>query len=609
MRSLLASSVLVLVAAAGCGRPSPIVAADGRLEVVIAGSGAVAADGIDCGSDCGATIDIGTEVELVATAGAGRAFGDWDGPCAGYAESCSFTFTGDTTLTARFGVLLTVQTSGGGVGLVVSSGADTAIDCGTTCSHVYDEGVTVALVPLADSSSSAFTGWQGVTSTSGAVGLVLMKGPQTASARFYKRGRVLSARSWGDDNDDRVWGVDIDPATGDVITCGYFQNDVDFGNGVIASQQRDGFLTRRTTAGALLWRAILRDPSLNNSADEVHACKVDGTGVVAAGIRASDNDYDFTGDGAPDILGGATQQQDGFVARFTLDTGVFQWISGNTGNQSTGDNGDQLYALAVGENNVYAGGNIGNSNDAFIQRYNSTSGTPQNPTTSTAIVGTTDTSVRAMARDPNDDEVVFTGSYGTAVTYGDVYNSNNNTRDVIVGRSNNTTGTPQWAVSLGGDQNDEGESVAIDPTGLIAVTGHVDDTVFVAVFADDGAMLHYRQFGPGTGNDIGWSIAWTSDGGLLLAGSFSNTADLGTGPITVNGPTDAFVMRLDAAFQVVWVRTFGGTGNDEARSVVEGLDGDVWVGGAFNGVLDLEGDDGPLTSNGNFDGFLLRLVP
>src|SRR5947207_5168548 len=68
----------------------------------------------------------------------------------------------DQTVTAYFNVpvthTLTVQKAGTGTGTVTSSPA--GIDCGSTCSHDFNQGTTVVLSANPDAGST-FGGWSG----------------------------------------------------------------------------------------------------------------------------------------------------------------------------------------------------------------------------------------------------------------------------------------------------------------------------------------------------------------------------------------------------------------------------------------------------------------
>ena len=606
-----------LLAASGCGRPSPIVAADGRLEIVISGTGEVSSlgsAGIDCGTDCAATIDVGADVELVATAGPTRALAGWDGPCAGASDTCTFTFTGDTTIEARFGFPLTVATTGAGTGLVTSDSG--VLACGAICAEVYDEGATVTLLPTALSGASAFGRWLGAC-TSGNACVLEMDEPKDVVARFDARGRALAAWTWGDVNDDSVWQMDVDATSGDLLVCGFYDGLVDFdGSGAVDSRARDGFVLRRTPNGDPVWKRILRDPD-NDATDEVRACVFDGgNGVTVSGQRDSNNgsggDYDVTGDTTPEVSALATNADsiDGFVARFDAD-GVFDWISATSGLQQTGDNADSVTALAAGGSEIWGGGDLpAANNNGYVQRYTANSGSPQTPANEVQIGGTNSQGmeVRAMVRGANGD-LFFTGYFDTQITWGtEVLTSGNGSRDVVVASGTATTATPRWLVGFGGNQDDEAEAIAIDTTlGLVAVTGQLENDVFVAILALDGNVELFRRF-DGPGDDAGRGVAWLPDGGFVLAGEVSDGADFGLGPIATQG-VDAFVARFDAAFQPVWVHRYGGDQSDQLRAVAVAPDGSIWAGGDFRGVMETGGDPGTLSSNGGTDAWIVRVLP
>ena len=65
------------------------------------GTGRVSGNGIDCGSNCSTTLDIGTPVSLAATPDAGMVFSGWSGACTG-SGGCSFTLDANAAVTATF---------------------------------------------------------------------------------------------------------------------------------------------------------------------------------------------------------------------------------------------------------------------------------------------------------------------------------------------------------------------------------------------------------------------------------------------------------------------------------------------------------------------------
>jgi hypothetical protein len=78
-----------------------------------------------------------------------------------------------------------------------------------------------------------------------------------------------------------------------------------------------------------------------------------------------------------------------------------------------------------------------------------------------------------------------------------------------------------------------------------------------------------RTYG-GSGNDAGWSVAGTADGGFIIAGE---TYSYGA------GGSDVYLVRADAGGDTIWTRTYGGGADDTGWSAVQTDDGGFIVAG------------------------------
>lgn len=88
-------------------------------------------------------------------------------------------------------------------------------------------------------------------------------------------------------------------------------------------------------------------------------------------------------------------------------------------------------------------------------------------------------------------------------------------------------------------------------------------------------ILYKKAFG-GTWYDNASSVQPTPDGGMVLAGSISSV----DGDVMLShGNTDAFIVKLDASGNLDWKHTYGGTNLDIGSSVITTSDGGYLLGG------------------------------
>ncbi len=138
-----------------------------------------------------------------------------------------------------------------------------------------------------------------------------------------------------------------------------------------------------------------------------------------------------------------------------------------------------------------------------------------------------------------------------------------------------SAGDTLWTRTYGGSQHDEGETVIITEDQGYMIAGYTDsygagNHDFYLIRTDSsGDILWTRTYG-GTGDDLAWSVAATPDSGFIVAG---RTASFGA------GSWDVWLMRTDAAGDTLWSRTYGGSGWDAAKEVIPTADGGFIVHG------------------------------
>src|SRR5690242_19546280 len=102
-----------------------------------------------------------------------------------------------------------------------------------------------------------------------------------------------------------------------------------------------------------------------------------------------------------------------------------------------------------------------------------------------------------------------------------------------------------------------------------------------------------KSFG-GSNDDVASSIIQTSDGGFITAG----WAQSNNGNVTGNhGGYDSWIVKTDASGNLQWQKTYGGTANDFAQCIRQTTDGGYIVAG------ESQSNNGDLTLNHGGDDF------
>jgi hypothetical protein len=132
------------------------------------------------------------------------------------------------------------------------------------------------------------------------------------------------------------------------------------------------------------------------------------------------------------------------------------------------------------------------------------------------------------------------------------------------------------------------------------VTGnHGGDDCWIAKTDDNGTLQWQKSIG-GSGNDIGYCIRQTTDGGYIIAGhTNSNDGDI-TG---FHGGGDVLVAKLDNSGTIQWLKCYGGSSGEYAYSVTETADGGFIIGAETQ-----TNNNGDVTGfHGNTDYWILKI--
>ena len=245
-----------------------------------------------------------------------------------------------------------------------------------------------------------------------------------------------------------------------------------------------------------------------------------------------------------------------------------------------------------------------------------------------AQIGTTGANVNSFAS---------TGlAGGTAYSYRvRAYNTSGDSGYSNTASATTTGGTSgaRWSKRYGDSSDDRGQAVAVDGSGNVAITGHLDGAsdlggglvssyvhaamgptvdVVVAAYTPTGAYRWARVIGS-DGPEEGKGIAADATGNVLVTGyQGSYAVDYGGGAQYSRGGYDLFIAKYSSAGSWVWSKTVGGGGYDQGTGIAADGAGNVVVTGyigaaAMGGGADFGG--GALLSAGGNDVFVVKYSP
>lgn len=142
------------------------------------------------------------------------------------------------------------------------------------------------------------------------------------------------------------------------------------------------------------------------------------------------------------------------------------------------------------------------------------------------------------------------------------------------------SGSILWQKTYGGTQNEQALCIKEISTGYvfcaISKSSNFDATLnhglydyWIVKIDFVGNIVWQKSFG-GTGDDYPYSIETTVDGGYVIAG-YSNSTD--GDAIGNHGNNDAWIIKLDTAGNLLWQKTFGGTDDDRMNCIKTATDG------------------------------------
>lgn len=175
----------------------------------------------------------------------------------------------------------------------------------------------------------------------------------------------------------------------------------------------------------------------------------------------------------------------------------------------------------------------------------------------------------------------------------------------------NSAGTMQWQRSFGGSADDTASSVIQTTDGGFAVAGtsysnngdvtgnHGNSDIWITKLNSDAGVIEWQKSLGGTWYESARKIIQTADGGYIVSGSSNSN----NGDVTGNhGTFDFWIVKLSSTGNIQWQKSFGGSGEDIASSIIQTADGNYVVAGSSTS------NDGNVTGNHGWrDFWILKL--
>jgi predicted secreted protein len=138
-----------------------------------------------------------------------------------------------------------------------------------------------------------------------------------------------------------------------------------------------------------------------------------------------------------------------------------------------------------------------------------------------------------------------------------------------------SVGNIEWNLTYGGPLEDTFSDMIKTTDGGLVLCGYEAsfgsgnyDTFLMKVNAS-GVIVWNQTYG-GAGGDIGSVLLQTSDGGYVIVGATNSSGA---------GNQDVWLVKTDATGTMQWNKTYGGTGLDSGWAVVQNIDGGYTVAG------------------------------
>lgn len=452
--------------------------------------------------------------------------------------------------------------------------------------------------------------------------------------------------SWGVNfggvGEDVIRAISVDD-DGNIYSTGYFTDNADFDPGagtteLVSNGFYDIFVQKIDSEGNLVWAKSFGGPFFDYGTsvetDELGNVYVTGVYEDVVTFASGDATSELTSSGAQDI----------FVLKLSPE-GDFIWVKsmGGTGYEEatsigTDGNGAIYVSGYFNEPGDYDPGETefeltsNGGQDGFVVKLSN-----EGSFEWAHNFGSED-QLLALGMDVNDfGDVFLTGPFQGAVDFNP--GEADEILEIDAGQGGyvlklNSAGEFGYAVVFGGDQNDTPWDIAVDSDGSAYSAGGfrgeftAGNTTYTGVdFNEEAFVVKVNPLGmiewvnaiQGIEFQNAYDVNTDASGNVVLAGYFNGTADFDpseSATVELTGesaePFDAFYAVYDTDGNYVDAGQFGGSNFVEHHGVDADAEGNIYLGAAFQGTVNLNpevGETENVSSAGFRDSYIIKLQP
>ena len=427
----------------------------------------------------------------------------------------------------------------------------------------------------------------------------------TTALTYALEGDVIWGWNVGGDQGETFTST-IETADGGFLVAGYTSSTtgVPWSNSGMA----DGLIVKFNGDGSIAWAYTYGGELNDYFADVIET----SDGYIVIG-------YSYSTTGAPWGAVSTGSSTDAIVMKIDKNGGVI-WA------QNHGDvNGDFFSAISENGSGYFV---VGGSSSDYFDTGNYPSGANQvaigvqiDPVNGNIIwsksYGGGERDQFNSVTKVSDGSLVVTGVANGATSSSAYWGPPLGLSDAIVAKIDSANGNVIWARNYGGsnhevlsdlvETNDGNYLVVGDISSNVASWGGLSssnpDALVLKLNSSNGDVIWGKTYG-GTGYDYFTSVLIMHDGGIAIAGT---TTSPNFWPNKITTDNDALIVEIDASDTnmgtIVWSQLYGGTGDDRFNSMI------VTSTGAFiaSGISTSTNSRDWGTTNGGYDGVIMKL--